>query len=205
VLSLLGDNTNSYRSDNFSHDLDMEIDDTILDDIASLFDNREYSDLTLLVESNTIYVNRAILAVRCPYFKQVLYSKFPEEIPKRVIKIRDEKFDVFYLFIKFLYTGKISKDVDIKKLVDLMMYGEKYEVPRLKDFCCNLIMNSLTIDNASSFLLYANSIQAHTFKDICMRFIAQNYKEVLQTDDFKNLVKDPELLLEVTMMSKELL
>lgn len=51
---------------------------SILDDIRSLFNNQELSDLTLVVQGKPIYCNRSLLAVRCPVFKAMLYGPMKE-------------------------------------------------------------------------------------------------------------------------------
>lgn len=51
---------------------------TLMEDIRSLFNNKEFSDLTVVVQGKPIFCNRSVLAVRCPVFKAMLYGPMKE-------------------------------------------------------------------------------------------------------------------------------
>jgi hypothetical protein len=70
----------------------------IMDDVHSLFNNKELSDLTILVEGKPIYCNRAMLAERCPVFKAMLYGPMKEGHQK-TIEIPEARHEVFLQLI----------------------------------------------------------------------------------------------------------
>jgi hypothetical protein len=70
----------------------------IMDDVHSLFNNKELSDLTVVVEGKPIYCNRAMLAVRCPVFKAMLYGPMKEG-QQKTISIPEARHEVFLRLI----------------------------------------------------------------------------------------------------------
>jgi RCC1 and BTB domain-containing protein len=90
-----------------------------LEKMLKLFNNPKYSDLKFKIED--IYVQKCILETNCKYFE----SKFTEntramrestENKKREneMEITEYSYDVYYAFLKYLYTGII--DIETEKL-----------------------------------------------------------------------------------------
>jgi hypothetical protein len=171
---------------------------TLLADVQSLFNNRRLSDLTFLVENKPIYVNRAIVACRCPQLFSMLYGGMKES-QQDTIRIPEMRYETFSYFLEFLYTDDVPSHLSPESYMELLMVGEQYTMDRLKAMCSLKLKQSISVDKVSTLLLTAHRHNSQPLKELCLQFIAEHRKEVVQCEDFKVLALEPELLLEVTI------
>ena len=77
--------------------------------LGKLFNQSDFSDVELLVESERFYAHRIILAARAEYFRALLYGGLRESIhDNRIIEIKECKAAAFKILLFYIYTGKIS-------------------------------------------------------------------------------------------------
>jgi len=95
----------------------------VLENILNLFNNENYFDLKFKVENRYIYVHKEVLETNCEYFE----SKFKESTgairgSAENSRIDNEcyNFDVYYAFLKHLYTDCI--DIEPEKAIDLLIW-----------------------------------------------------------------------------------
>lgn len=69
---------------------------------------------------------------------------------------------------------------------------------RLKAICQDVIRRGITIENVVPILLTAQHHKAKTLKDICLDFIIKS-DQVKRVTNFKDLMQEPELLMEILM------
>lgn len=170
----------------------------IMDDVHSLFNNKELSDLTVVVEGKPIYCNRAMLAVRCPVFKAMLYGPMREG-QQKTISIPEARHEVFLRLIEYLYTDDIRSELEADAYVELLMLGEQYNLPRLKAMCGVKLKQSISVNKVSTLLMTAHRHNSQQLKDLCIQYICEHHTEVVKSKDFKVLAEEPELLMEVTV------
>lgn len=98
------------------------------ENFEKLFNNRDFSDVTLTADENKIYAHKCILACRSSIFDLMFKSGSTEN--QTVLNIDDVKPEVLHELIRFMYTGKV---VEIEKIVsELLCAAEKYMVEGLK-------------------------------------------------------------------------
>lgn len=100
-------------------------------DLSHLFDYKFCTDLDLVFQGTCFPVHRAILAVRCPYFRKMLTKKHSYSSQMR-IDIRTPGVDVkmFSSLLRYLYTGEFSQDpTRLDNLKVLMQLGEEFGTP----------------------------------------------------------------------------
>lgn len=114
-----------------------------------LLESGSMSDVVLKVEDKVFKSHKLILATQSPVFGS-LFNGNQEQSP--IINIIDVSAAAVEEFLKFIYTGKIDKIVNEKELCIL---ATKYEIPKLKKSCENIILEGLNFKNAAEVLEYA--------------------------------------------------
>lgn len=77
--------------------------------LGKLYNQFDYSDVELIIESEHFHAHRAILAARSEYFRALLYGGLREsQTSSRVIEIKECKASAFKILLRYIYTGKIS-------------------------------------------------------------------------------------------------
>ena len=127
----------------------------------TLFNCADLSDVTLVLSDGekTIHLpaHRAVLANRCPYFRQMFLSKFKEQSSAQV-ELKVDDVDVAYRFIEWMYGPNTDIPIEADELADewLVAAGMVYPHPPVQFTCIgdnNGRISSLTYtscDNTSS-------------------------------------------------------
>ena len=77
--------------------------------IGNLFNQSDYSDIQLVVESEQFYAHRIILAARSEYFRALLFGGLKESQQKeQVITIKECKSAAFKYLLLYIYTARIN-------------------------------------------------------------------------------------------------
>lgn len=89
---------------------------TLSNDVQSLFDDRSFSDLTVVVGEKSFYVHKAILAARSIVLKQKIQAL---EAESDEIHLEADA-DAFDLFLRYLYGDDFSNlNANAVKLIGL--------------------------------------------------------------------------------------
>lgn len=127
-----------------------------------------------------------------------MFQSGMRESSEQYIKLNHPNFDVFFMMIKYIYSGNLF--VPYECAMELLSLADQYMLDDLKDLCGVTLKENLTLDTVISILL---AVDTHNLgnsnsdlKDFCILFISEN-KEELQ-DSFDELQQIPHLLLEVT-------
>ncbi|CAF5209387.1 unnamed protein product, partial [Rotaria magnacalcarata] len=75
----------------------------------NLFNQSDYSDIELIVESERFYAHRIILAARSDYFRALLFGGLREsQNDNRTIEIKECKSAAFKILLEYIYTAQIN-------------------------------------------------------------------------------------------------
>jgi RCC1 and BTB domain-containing protein len=164
----------------------------LLKNISKSFNDPKYSDLKFKIENKHIYVHKYILKINSKYFESKLTesSRAIREITEgrkieNEIEIKEYSYDVYYAFLKYLYTDCI--DIEDEKAMDLLILTEDYKEEDLKQKCLEVIKNSITIENVCSFYCFSIRENINDLKDFCFEIAFNNLKEVKKTKAFQQM------------------
>jgi hypothetical protein len=90
--------------------------DKIIKGIKVLYNNKQLSDVEIIVENVSFYCHKFILSLLCEKFKSMFTSGLRESIKSR-IAIKNHKHKHFEVFLKYLYYGEINEN-DIENYED---------------------------------------------------------------------------------------
>lgn len=68
---------------------------------------KETSDIKFSVEGKTIHAHKAVLKIRCEYFRSMFQSQWAEDM-KDTLEITDFSYPVYEAFIKYLYSDTVN-------------------------------------------------------------------------------------------------
>lgn len=170
---------------------------TLTADLLSLIDNPLLSDVTFSVEGRKVRANKAILAARSEHFRACLYGGMKEQQEETIV-IADMPYDVFVMVLQFLYTD-IVPGIASETAVSLLVAAERFMLERLKALCQDYIRTEITFENVTETLITAHHHRAFSLKDICIDFICSNYETVKRTTQFREMIQEPELMMEILL------
>jgi BTB/POZ domain-containing protein 9 len=77
--------------------------------LGKLYNQSDYSDIELIIESEHFYAHRVILAARSEYFRALLYGGLREsQQDNHRIEIKECKAAAFEILLLYIYTGRIN-------------------------------------------------------------------------------------------------
>lgn len=102
------------------------------EDLSLLYDNKYFTDVDLVYQGTVFPVHRAILSVRCPYFRDLL-ARYPDYGAQIQVAIRTPGVDVamFSTLLRYLYTGDFPHPEDTvnKNLNLLIRLADEFGTP----------------------------------------------------------------------------
>lgn len=109
--------------------------DELANDLKELLNNKEFSDITFVVEGKKIYAHRCILMARSEPLQMMVNGPMKEGYEDS-IEIQDVSYNWFYSFLQYLYTDEVpvlrENDIDIKMIIELLSIADQYMVDSLK-------------------------------------------------------------------------
>jgi len=167
--------------------------------LEKLLKNTSRADVIFMVEGKEIYGHRCIIYARCKEL-DILIKKEGIKIEsgkpiKTELKINDVGYETFQKILTFLYTDKIELQYDkaqpkylyTKQLIELMAWGEKLKLEKLRSIAEYHAKKSLTIDSAVVALKAACELENLSFKALCMDYVVKHFVEVIGNPAFSEL------------------
>jgi len=174
----------------------------LVDDLRKLINNPAFSDVTFVVENQSVYATRAHLAARSEHFRALFYGGMRESSDaQEQIVLQDLAHPVFLLLLEYIYTDQVG-DISSDLAVHLLIAAERFLLDRLKALCEDIIRKSISIDNVVQIMMTAKAHRADGLKDICMDFIITNEEKIKPTTAFRELIQEPTLMYELLMRRK---
>ena len=104
---------------------------TYKDDLSTLFDSKLCTDIDLIYKGTCFPAHRAILSVRCSFFRNLL-ARYPDYGAQVPIQIRTAGVDLhmFSSLLRYLYTGDFHVESSKLDTVDvLVQLGNEFGIP----------------------------------------------------------------------------
>lgn len=175
--------------------------DTILElteNMNSLFENREFSDLTITVEDKVLKAHKCILSKRSSVFSALLSSDMKER-QDNVIVVSDISPDAMTEVLRFIYTGKVENLENLKK--ELIYAAEKYDLSSLKVLCESAYQRNINTNNIVEILEIVTSFNCKKLRDTAFNFVIEQ-PEITKSVEFIKLTdSNPQLLRDILTVS----
>jgi hypothetical protein len=146
------------------------------------------SDMSVVVGNERISVHKFILGARSSVFKTMLTCGFSESTSNEIL-ISDFEPTVVRGFVEYLYTDNVSEFVMNLHSESLLQIAHKYNVQGLLILCEVHLSNHLTAQNIVSRLTLADTFNCVFLKDVCMKFVSENVREVFSIHSTTDVCK----------------
>ncbi|KAG7207745.1 hypothetical protein KM043_009358 [Ampulex compressa] len=157
---------------------------SVVESLAIAFDDASTSDLTIQVQEKSIYVHKAILKIRCQYFRTMLQGEWMEN-NQNIMHHDQFSYNVYKAFLKYLYTDQLNLPVeDAWELLDL---ANAYCEEHLKTISAQIVRRGITVENAAFLYKTAITYATKDLEDFCFKFILNHMTAVIQSSSFSNL------------------
>ncbi len=123
-----------------------------------------------------------------------VYRNFTDFVfPK--VEITDIDQATLNVLLKFIYTD-LAKKKDLTP--ELLAAADKYNLPVLVKKCEMSLCSSIKVENATNYFLVAYLHEATILKQVTMKFIIDNYAQLMDTPGMSLIAEShPKALLEI--------
>lgn len=164
-------------------------------DFSNLYETKQYTDTTLVVDDGEFQVHRGILAARSEVFCAMFDKTMKEGISGTAV-IEDMDKEVLNELLYYIYSGRVK---NLKEYgPGLLVASDKYNIPMLKEICEDFLANNLSLEVACEGLILADIHTCNSLKPRCTKFLIDNALQVTKTTGWKNMIKShPYLVAEM--------
>jgi len=172
-------------------------------ELKKLINDKETSDLKVLVGEKVFYCHKIIFMSRSPVFKTMLTTNMKEKSESSVT-ITDIDPDNFEKFNQFLYTDTVSFDSP-STVVALLYLAEKYDVESLKKFCEFEMLHNITTANCIYYCigLFGLTSNSQELYENTLKFIGRNLKYLVKAEEWKKMKDYPDILMKLLLTMAE--
>jgi RCC1 and BTB domain-containing protein len=114
-----------------------------------------------------------------------MFSNDWSENKTNEIEITDYSYDVYYAFLKYLYSGSVV--IKPEEAIDLLDLANSYLEEELKEKCVNLMKNELKVENFCVIYSAAVEYESKELENFCVEFASNNLNNICKSDGFKQM------------------
>ena len=145
-----------------------------------------------------------ILAARSPVFATMFATDMLEAKTGKVV-IKDIQPEIFKELLHFIYSGRTKESLTEETAQPLIIAADKYDVKSLKKEGVRYLLTQIRASNAIDLLIWGHLHSAEKLKNAALNFVAENFKTIFETIEWKELTESyPELCLLTTRRMVEL-
>ena len=162
--------------------------DNFVEEIKSIFDDKETSDVLVIAEGKEFKCHKNILCARSEVFKNMLgHDTLERNMNKIVIKEITAK--AVGDMLKYLYSGKIPDDPN-HLTTDLLQIADMHQLHPLMEACLNSFIESFDVPSCISTFILVDKYQPHneSFREMVIEFMKCNAIKVVKEKDCDKLV-----------------
>lgn len=155
-----------------------------------LLNKKLFSDVHFMVEGERVYAHRCILYARSEYFR-FMFDSAMRETKHLEVPITNVSHKVFLAVMEYLYSCDVQIS-DGQQMVDLLKAADMFRLEGLRGYCVERIEPAVTAENVAYICEVADTHNAERLKQYCITFILQNFKRVINSKSWQQLLrKDP--------------
>ncbi|KAJ8675227.1 hypothetical protein QAD02_011013 [Eretmocerus hayati] len=165
-----------------------------LNSFEQYIDNKQFSDVILLVDGKKMHAHKNILANSSEVFA-AMFTHNIKENGEAVVDIDDISYDVMKQLLGYVYARKVD---NLEKMAtDLFVAADKYLITGLRKMCEDHLIQNIKCENVFEYLNFASSYNASALKHSGMNFFKSNIKEVMNQSNVKLYELDKNIIDEV--------
>jgi len=165
--------------------------------LLKILEDKSLTDFCVLCNGKSFPCHRVFLMVRSSVFKRMIESNM-KEAKEGAVKFENCNETVAENFVKFFYTGQVDVEILKENVESFLDLGEKYNLAGLKELAEQDMIANLDRDNMISFFLSGDLYNGEKIKAAAKSFLRQNRRSLVETEGWKDALKDRgDLVLEL--------
>ncbi|KAI6204579.1 hypothetical protein M3Y94_00691400 [Aphelenchoides besseyi] len=170
-------------------------------EIASFFNDPDFSDTEIHVDNRTFKVSRVIISAHSLVFR-AMFTHASKERESGVVVIENFKAPLIEAMLSYMYKDHVMNLKEIA--IELLTVADFYQVHSLVKKCTDSILANLSIDNVFASLKVASELDhLNQFNDSVLKFAHDNYDKMCKLDQFDEFMTEhPEITLKLLKMSR---
>jgi speckle-type POZ protein len=163
---------------------------------GDLLSSKAGADVKFVVGGETFSAHRWVLAARSPVFRAQFSGPMKESTDTSAIQIDDMEAQAFRALLTFMYTDALPDSMDEQEeyamAQHLLVAADRYDLDRLKLISEDMLTSRINASSVATIWALAEQHQCHDLKAACLAFLLRsstNLNEVLESEDFKNLIE----------------
>ena len=140
------------------------------------FNNKEHSDVVLMVENELLYASINVLTQKSDYFAAMFRSNMRESI-ERVVNVSDCSKAVSLRVLEYIYLDDFTVSMD--DVVELWEVADMYQMEGLKYSCMGALEKGLCGENASQMLQEVEDLSCpcDELKKMCLEYLESHAED----------------------------
>jgi RCC1 and BTB domain-containing protein len=188
--------------------------DSVYQVSADLFEHindTETTDLVLSIGGKDVRVHKAVLQIRSEYFKAMFRNKWSEAKGDKII-LDEYSYDVYYAYLKYIYTGKLERmnfevtldfiDFAFSVLDECLVHLAVEYIMKVVNFEDVVQLFSFAVENEKKKLPDYSQKYNKELLDYSLRFLIRCLDEFLNSKAFEDMPGDHEKILIRKVMQK---
>lgn len=151
-------------------------------DVMSIREDRESSDIVVVIENKEFFLHKLILASRCPYFKAMFQSGLAETHEKRMY-LDYFTASAFEFIVEWIYSDKFTPlfgdvKLEIDEFIQILMQSNMLGLDGLMRIAEIAVKELITMENAVKIYEIAHSLGAIRLKSYTINFILKELDKI---------------------------
>ena len=156
-------------------------------DLRSLFQQDELTDVMLAADGQSIPCHRVLLAAASKFFHDKFVTH-PESLDHNLLDIEDVDYDTLRSIVSFIYSGRVQ--LTVEKTEKLLPAGVSLMLPELTNMCKDFLLHTVDNDTPSACIAIWRISRANSLRKISDKawwMMLENFPKLIATEDFKGM------------------
>ena len=141
--------------------------------LENVYKKMRDADFALVCDGETIPCHKNILAGASSVFEAMIGNKKNKEAVEGEVDMNISA-EVGRVFVEFIYTAKLDKEILAKEAVSFLELGDKYQMPGLKELAEEEMMTQLSRENMVKLLAISDLYRAKELREAAIKFTKLN-------------------------------
>ncbi|XP_005111835.1 kelch-like protein 20 [Aplysia californica] len=159
----------------------------LLTGFSQLYKNKQFVDVTLVVEHTAFPCHKNVLAASSPYFL-VMFSTSLAEAQQDQITLKDMEARTLALVLDYIYTGQVTLTEDTVQ--NLLSAANLFQLIPLRDGCAEFMMSHVTVANCIGVFFFAKAHQCNVLALKAKEIINNKFPQLCKQQEFLSLPVD---------------
>jgi len=170
---------------------------TYATEMAALFEEPHFKDVTFEVDGESMTAHKAILATRSEHFKTFFASSNVHV--SAPVSIRDTTPAAFKALLRYMYTDElVFADADV---LHVMRKAKEMKLDRVYNFTIEHCHRTIREENAVLWFLQADEFEIEEMREVAFRYLTRNFRRIRESSStsLEMLRAKPDLMMSVMM------